>query len=191
MRRRTIRGTSLLEVVTAAGISLTVLMVAVATFLLGIATWLRGEARLDANESSQHAVREVSMILREAMAVTVDANGKGLSYRLPLKDDSGSYLQPITWDGVSRRIALTDTNSLQITSDDGTPARTICKDVILTDPLSPGGTGAYTIFSPGAGAITRSLTVMVVLRKGQYKQETVTSRSRETIFLRNIPQLTQ
>lgn len=190
-KRRKTRGSTLIEIITATSISMLVLLVGCATFVLGMETWFRGQARLDANEASQQAVREISMELREAMSVTVDAGGQGLSFRRPLKDGNGSYVQPITWDGVARRLQLDGSNNLQVTASDGTAARTLCKNVIFTDPLSAGGTGAYQIFTPGAGAITRSLTVMVVTRRGLYRQETVTSRSRETIFLRNIPQLTQ
>ena len=95
------------------------------------------------------------------MSVTVDAGGNGLSYRFPVKDGSGTYVMPITWDGVARRIELQGSN-LVITNT--ASSRIIAKNVILTDPQTSGGTGAYSIFAPGAGTITRSLSVMVVCK---------------------------
>jgi hypothetical protein len=42
--------------------------------------------------------------MRQAMNVTVDPNGQGLSYILPLQDDTGTDVIPIQTDGNTRRI---------------------------------------------------------------------------------------
>jgi len=180
------RGTTLVETIIAAGFSTLAVLGATLLFLSSSMTWIRGTGRIDAEATTNRAVREISRELREAMTVTVDANGLGLSYRLPVKDSSGSYTMPITWDGVSRRIQL-DGSHLNITG--GATPHTICKGVILTDTQSPGGTGAYQIFTAGSGAITRSLTVLLVSSRNADYNKMATSRSRETIYLRNIPQL--
>lgn len=180
------RGASLVEVVFASTLTVVVLAIGVSTFLTGTLSWARGEGRIDAQESSQVAIRLVSQELREAMAVTVDADGRGLSYRLPTRDANGNYTMPITWDGVARRIEVNGT-SLRITG--GAQTRVVARGLIFTDPQSLGGTQNYRIFTAGNGTITRSLTVMVVTRREADGARLVTSRSRETIYLRNIPDL--
>jgi len=181
------RGSTLAEVALAASVSVLVITGAIGTFLMSTKTWLQGESVIDAGNNANQAIRTISKIMREAMSVTVDSNGLGLSYRMPIKDSGGNYVMPITWDGVSRRIEMNGT-SLQVTGD-GT--RIICKGIQLTDPSSAGGTTPYTIFTAGSGSITRSLTIMLVTQRAGLNGKINTSRIRETIYLRNIPELTQ
>lgn len=179
-----------MEVVISSGMTMFILIGAVSVFLMGMTAWFRGQAKLDANNSSQRTVREIVAELRESMFVSVDADGKGLTFQRPAKDTTGTYTQPESWDGVTRRIALNASGEIWIQLN-GTNTRRLCKGVILTDPLSTGGTGAYKPFTPGAGTLTRAVTVMIVTQANDYKNELTTSRSRETIYLRNVPQLTQ
>ena len=181
----------MLEVVISSGMTVFILVGVVSIFLLGMTTWFRGQARIDANGSTQRSVREISNELREAMFVSVDADGKGITFQRPAKDGTtGDYTQPEVWDNVTRRIALNSSGELWLSSN-GTNVRRFCNNIILTDPLSTGGTGAYKPFTPGAGSLTRAVTIMLVAQKSNDKNEKVTSRSRETIVLRNVPQLTQ
>lgn len=184
MRTSKRRGVSLVETVIATGLSTLAFFGATLLFLSGTMSWMRGAGRIDSESTTNRAVRQVSRELREAMAVTVDSNGLGLTYRLPVKDGTGTYTNPIVWDGISRRIELQG-SSLVIT---GGANHTICKNVILTDPQASGST-PYVIFAAGTGSITRSLTVMLVSSRSADYNSTATSRSRETIYLRNIPQL--
>jgi hypothetical protein len=164
--------------------------VGISTFLLGMGSWYRGQARIGVEGTAQQAVRSIAMKLRTAMSVTVDANGQGLSYRLPAVDGTGSFLSPATWDGVNRRVELDGTNL--VLKADSQPNSTICENVITTDPLSSGGTSSYRMFSPGLGTITRSVTVMVVSQQTVATDtHSVFGRHRETIYFRNIPQLSQ
>ncbi len=179
-------GATLVEVVTSATLSVLVLTGAYAALLSGSTSWLKGAGSLDASATSQRATRIIATELREAMSVTVDGNGLGLSYRMPAVDGDGSFTVPPVWDNVARRIELNGSNLNIVT---GGSTRRIAAGVITTDPLSPGGTGTYRIFSAGAGTVTRQITVQLVVRKTSVKDKTVTSRSRETIFLRNIPEL--
>lgn len=185
-KRRTRRGVSLMEVLLASTLTVTVLAVAIGVFLSGMLSWMRGQGRIDAESGSQRAVRAISQTLREAMVVTVDSDGNGLTYRLPLSDSNGNYNVPMTWDGVTRRIFLSG-GKIKVTGTG--PERILCSGVISTDPLTSGGTGAYKVFTSGAGSITRSLNVMVVSQRTTDYNKTATSRSRETIYLRNIPDL--
>ncbi|MEQ1822892.1 MAG: hypothetical protein ABL949_10290 [Fimbriimonadaceae bacterium] len=161
---------------------------AVASLIMGSSSWIKGSASLDADTSAERAVRRISAELREAMAVTVDGGGQGLTYRLPTKDGSGNFTSPITWDGVTRRIELSG-EQIQIIS--GASTRVLIKNVTTTDPST---NTAYQLFTPGAGVVARAITIKVatshVALKRQSNNQTRKSRYRETIYLRNIPELT-
>lgn len=184
--RRLVRGTTLVETLTAAIMTVLVLSGAVAVLLYGLTSWARGEGRIMAETDSEKAIRFVSEKLREAMSISVDANGLGLTYQLPQTDVNGNYITPQVWDGVVRRIELDGTTLNLVTAG---KARPICTGIILTDPLSSTGTGVYEIFTSPADAITRQVTVEVVTQRNN-KAVNVTSRDRETIYLRNVPVLT-
>lgn len=177
-----------MEITVGAGLTSLVLFTGLSVFLMGMSSWYRGQGNIDAQNGSQAAVRRVANVLREAMSVTVDGDGLGVSYRMPQVDGDGAFVMPATWDGVDRRIELSGSD-LQVVA--GNDESTLCRGVITTDPLTQGGSGAYRIFTAGNGAITRSLNVMIVTRMNSYRTEQVTSRSRETVFLRNIPQLSR
>jgi len=188
LKTKKIRGATMIEVLTASFMTVMVVTTAVATLLYGLSSWAKGQGRIYAETDSQKAIRMISMELREAMSVTVDGDGLGLSYRRPQLDVNGNYITPAVWDGVNRRIELSG-STLRIVTD-GQP-RTICTGVVLTDPLTSGGSGTYKIFQAPAGTITRQITVQVVTQRNTYKSLQSTSRSRETIFLRNIPEITK
>jgi len=183
------RGQTLVEMVLAISLAAMVSIVGLSTFLVGMASWYRGETRIECEQPAQQSVRNISMTLRTAMSVTVDANGKGLSYRLPKADATGTFISPPTWDGINRRIELDGSNL--VVKADNAPNQTICENVITTDPLSSTN-AAYQIFTPGQGAITRSLTVMVVSEQSSDTSPVpLYGRHRETIYFRNVPQLNQ
>lgn len=185
-KRRTLRGTTMIEVLVASVVSFLVLSGAAAALLFGMAGWARGQARIDSETQAQQAIRQVSKLLREAMVVNVDGNGQGLTYRLPVKDDNGGFVLPATWDGLDRRIEISGSDLNLVV--DGT-TRTLCSGVILTDPLA--GNQAYQVFTPGAGTITRQLWMkLATSTMSGDRQQKMTSRGREMIYLRNIPQLT-
>jgi len=170
----------------ASTLTVMVLGVSLSVFLSGLMGWTRGQGRIDAESGSQRAVREITMALREAMAVSVDADKNGVTYRLPVTDGNGNYTVPMTWDGLTRRVYKSNGQILML---DGDRTRVLCSGVIDTDPQSAGGTSPYTLFSAGGGTVTRSLTVMVVSRRTTDYNKSATSRSRETIYLRNVPDL--
>lgn len=150
-------------------------------------SWYRGAGKIDAETNSRTAVRMACTELSEAIDVAVDTNGMGLTFHKPAKDANGDYVTDVTGqaqsDGLNRRIFL---NNGQLVYFNGTANRVIGRNVITTDPLSPGGTGAYKIFTPGAGLITRQVTVMVATATAGKGAEVVKARKRETVFLRNI-----
>ena len=168
------RGFTIAETVVGAGLTTLALFGALTTLLYGMSSWYRGQGKISAESSSQVAIRQASRELREAMSVTVDNNGQGLTYRKPAVDSNGTYTMPIAWDGVTRRIELSG-STLQLNTNGA--LRPIAQNIITTDPQSTNGASAYTIFSPGNGSITRSITMMVVIQNNSYQAENITSRS--------------
>ncbi|MBS1705888.1 MAG: hypothetical protein JST40_08440 [Armatimonadetes bacterium] len=180
------RGATMVEVVTGAGLTTIVLGTSLSILIAGNASWARGSGQISADSSAQTAIRILSSTLREAMTVTVDENGQGLTYRLPEVDEDGNYVVPAVWDGVTHRVYYDDGFLYEQTGDD---LRTIAREVILTDPAR--GNARYRIFTPGDGTVIRSLTISVVTQtNGQHNAETH-SRAKETLYLRNVPSLTQ
>lgn len=191
------RGATLVEALTASALSVLALFTAVSVMISGMGSWAKGQGRIDAEGDAQAAVRAISNELREAMAVTV-VSGTLIEYRLPQKDEDGNFVVPAIWDGVARRIEWVPTGSGigEIRSVGGSTNRALCRNVILRDPQSNGftpssGGSAYAPFTAGPGTITRQLTIMIATRANGSQDQYVVSRSRETVFLRNIPSLTR
>jgi len=187
-KRRSIRGVSLLETLTAAVMTVMVLTAGVGTLLMGLNSWARGQGHIEAESEAQEAVRIMCQKLREACQVNVDANGLGLSYQMPAVDNNGDYVVPAVWDGVTRRIEL-DGSTLNVVTNGR--YRPICTGVILTDPDSANGTSPYTIFSCPANSVVNQVTMEVVAQRNSYRAVNLTSRAKETVYLRNVPQIAQ
>lgn len=176
---------TLVEATLASVVTAAVLVTSLGVYIVGMMGWYRGEGNINAEMGSHTALRIIANELRQAMNVTVDPNGLGLTYTLPLQSN-GADVVPVKSDGVSRRIEL-DGTTLNMWANG--VSRKLCSNVILTDPLSPGGATAYQIFTPGAGTTTIAVTVMIVTKQPGYTSETLTARNRETIFIRNVPQV--
>jgi len=186
-RNRLRSGLTTVELLTAATISTLVLGVLMSTMIMGSSSWIRGLGRIEAEGGSQMAIKRVSDQLREAMVVQVDASGKSLTYRLPMMDKTKQFIYPLTWDGVTRSIALVGTDLIL---SDGQTNVTLARGVAATDPMDPGHR-SYKVFIPGPGLVTRQVTLQLALDRNSYKREIASSRTRETIFLRNISAVTK
>jgi hypothetical protein len=202
MKRRLIRGMTLVETLTAAVMTSLVFFGASLALIAGTQSWLRGQSRIDAEAGAQRAMRVIIGELRRAMAVTVNPDGsggevtQGISYRLPRVDAHGNYVTPAEWDGVSRTIEFvrrsgSDTGVIRMVAVHGGTRveRVIARHVILTDPLSEGSDDVIRVFTPGPGTIIRQMTVTIATRTRAARDETVDTRIRETVYLRNIPSL--
>ncbi len=182
-------GFTIIETLVSTTVSFLALTGAVSLLVAGTSTWYKGEGKMLAETQSQRSVRMISGELREAMSVTVDGNGLGVSYRLPVINGStGNYTTPAIWDNVVRRIEYVS-GTIRVVTDG--ESRILSRNVILTDPQSSGGAAAYVIFAPGSGFIIRKLSVMVATQTATTKGSYTKSRSRETVYLRNIPELSR
>ncbi|MBL8067973.1 MAG: prepilin-type N-terminal cleavage/methylation domain-containing protein [Armatimonadetes bacterium] len=202
-RHRRNKGFTLAEVVVGSVISTIVITAAVTMFIGVAAAWARGEGMIDGDSYTRQAVSIAADELREAIYVNVDADGMGVTYRKPKKDASGNFEVPIVWDGIDRRLFV---SGGKLKLNDGTNTRTIAKNVLTKDPFMLHSTvygsqryntsygeeeaPAYRVFVPNAGGLVSEVTVTVVTgSKGGKPGETVRSRKRERVVLRNVPEL--
>ena len=176
-------GATLLELLTATVVSVFVLSGCVALLYAGTNSWAQGLGKVGAETDAQMAVRTISNRLAEAMSVSVAANGQSLTYELPQTDGNGNYVLPLAWDGVTRTAKLS--GSQMILSDGGSQV-VIANGVILTDPLSSGGTAVYKPFVAAPGAITQQVNIEVATQWNGARKNLVSSRERETVFCRNV-----
>ncbi|RYG28531.1 hypothetical protein EON81_28345 [bacterium] len=183
-RSRRRRGFSLAEVVLAAGISTMVLIAGVGLFLTGMRSWISGEANMDVSANSQRSLRFVSDELREAMSITVNTPTK-VTYVLPKRESDGTFTNPMVGDGITRTIQLTGTN-LVLTA--GSVSRVVARSVLAREPSAASD---YAIFTTPPGTVSRSLTLKLVASTPGVGGQAVVERSRETVFLRNVPQLSR
>ena len=184
LRRR--RGTTLIEVITSASISVLTLIGGVACFMSGMMSWTKGVGAMDSINTSQNATKLICQQLREAMSVSITNNGNTATYTLPLKDESGSYVLPLVSDGVNRQFNVGNDGVLNLTT--GSSVRKMTANVLTTDPAT---NAAYSVFTANGGVVTRRITVQVVTSKQGFRNNWTPSRSREVVYLRNVPDLSR
>lgn len=183
--RHRLRGSTIIEVSVAAMLTALVMGSGLGIFIYGMTSFYKGQTRLDSQANAQVAIRRVSYELREASSVTLDSNGQGITYVKASTDSSGNVIVPLVSDGVSRRIYLSG-STLILTA--GSVSRNLCYNVTTTDP----NTGsAYQIFTPGTGSVIRSVTIMLATQTSTTNYGASNSRARETIYLRNVPDLSR
>lgn len=190
MKKR--RGATLVEVMVGSALTALVLLGTLATLYAGTRSWVLGQSLIDAEVDGSQAIRSLSLELREAMAVTVATDGQSLTYRMPRRNAAGDFVVPAEWDGVNRRAILAANASGRFTLSIGVAGseRALTRNLILVDPDMP-GTPTYRVFTAGPGRITREIQIMVITRTNGPRGEPVYHRVRETLFLRNIPSITQ
>ncbi|MFN8140250.1 MAG: prepilin-type N-terminal cleavage/methylation domain-containing protein [Fimbriimonadales bacterium] len=190
MKRKRNRGFTLAEMMVGMFIMSMVVFFGTITLVSTLSAWEKGQSRIAAESEVGATLRHVRNQLREAMLVTVDGDGKGITYRLPVKEGDGQYRYPLTWDGVSRRFQLNSNGDfVKIT---GLTTQVLLKNVTTTDRRGGYDTGTYSPFVAGTGAITKTLTVQLVTKRtGRQSSENAYGRVREIVLLRNTPTLSQ
>lgn len=185
------RGATLVEVMISTGLSALVLTGSLATLYAGSKTWVRGQSQIEVDLDGSQAMRRLSVELREAMAVTVASDGLSLTYRTMARNADGSFKSPPEWDGISRRARVVSLSGSRFRIEIGLSGQEsgLTNQLILIDPMDQNR--SYRVFQAGAGAITRQLTVQLVTRVNGPSGEPLYYRTRETIYLRNIPSITQ
>lgn len=202
--RRSKKAFTLVEVIVGSAISFIVLTSALTLFIACVAAWGRGETMMDGENDTRQAIRQISDELRQAMWVSIDGDGMGITYRLPQKDAiTGDYSVPVVWDGVDRRIYKDGTDLILVGS--GGIKRTIARNVLAVDPFMlgthqyqkkrikgsvPEVAPSYKIFTTNTAGIISVVTVKIVTGKqGGATDEWQRTRKRERVVLRNVPEL--
>jgi len=192
------------EVVVGSVISTVVLTSALSLFIACAGAWARGENLMDGENDTRQAVRVISDELRQAMLVTIDADGRGITYRHPNKTAGGDFAVPVVWDGVERRIFLNGTNLIM--RGTGGVERVVARNVLTVDPFMLSTTTtqrkmrhtsqgvevapAYRIFTASSGGLINEVIVQIVTgTKGGRAGESLRTRKRERVVLRNVPEL--
>lgn len=179
------RGATMIEVVVGSGISVVTLVGGVGCFMAGMMSWMKGVGAMDSISKSQDSIKLMSQQLREAMSVTISDNGATVTYKIPSKDQSGSYVLPLASDGVTRQFKLVNGTLSQIT--DGN-SRVVAANVLSTDPQTE---SAYKVFSANNGDVTRQVVITLITSRQGFRNNWTPSRSRESVYLRNVPQLSR
>jgi type II secretory pathway pseudopilin PulG len=185
LKRSRRRGFTLVESLTAAGITAITLVGGVSVYVSGMMSWAKGEGAIDSLNNAQNPIRLIAIELREATRVQVNTAGTELTYELPKKDPNGDYSMPLQSDGVPRYFRLVNDKLYQVVNTNG---RVIANNVLTTDPET---NQAYKIFTTGGATIARQVIVQIAASKEGYQDQWEPTRARETICLRNIPQLTR
>lgn len=215
MKRSKRLGITLIEALVASVISTAVLLMTLTAYITAAGDAARGTQAIDSESNSKVGVRRITNLLREAMEVTVDSDGKGVTFKLPARNTAGRFQQPLVWDNKSRRIYFSNgsmwysdgTNAAYViarnvtlydpfkSASKGVDAQSIWTDIADTNP-NPGkpkasGTDNYLPFVADVGMIVRSLTVTLVSKNKGKVDQTVVSRNREVVYLRNLPEANQ
>lgn len=212
MRKRQ-RGFTLPELMTGAVIGSMVIGGGAMLATNSAQSWTKGRNWIDADESSRQAVQKVTRTLREAMWVQVDANGRGITYRLPRKDAGGNVISPTQPDMTLRRFEVVNGVLVHV---EGARRTSVADGVLDRDPyrdLTGGRAMAhgvlydvhcgspvyhlrvdtsptYRMFTSNTAGPARELTIQfVTATKGHRGDQTLFGRRRERISLRNIPSL--
>lgn len=177
---------TLIESITGASITAMTLVGGVACFVSGMMSWTKGAATIDAMSKSQNAVKMMSQQLREAYKVTVSSDGKQVTFQLPSKNPDGSYVIPMVSDNVNRVFKVNTSNELVLTQGDSTIV--ISKNILATDPAT---NAAYRVFTANDGSVSRQLVIQLVTTRQGFRNNWEPNRTRESVYLRNIPQLSR
>jgi hypothetical protein len=179
------RGATMIEVVVGSGVSVVTLIGGVACFMAGMMSWMKGVGAMDSISKSQDSVKMVSQQLREAISVKITDNGNVVTYSLPSKDGGGSYVLPLASDGIIRKFVVSNNT---LTHEVGTDSRVIASHIMSTDPKTG---NPYTVFQANDGTVTRQVIITLVTTRQGYRDNWTPSRARESVYLRNVPQLSR
>lgn len=174
------RGFTLLETLTATSLFTVMLLSGVSLMLNGVSSYERDITRTSAEADVGRAIRIISEQVRQAVTVTVDLDGQGLTYTLPARQTDGSLVVPITSDGITRRIYRT-ANGQHLAIDGMNQKSTPLRTQIIVEDLAPANvTGPLFSISMTNRALTMGIASRVTTG-----QETFTPRKTEIVKIRN------
>lgn len=181
-------GMTLTEVMVASSITVMVIFAGLAIYLAGMASWARGESSIAAETQSRLAVKLIVDQIRESKDLVPDSDGMGLTFYLPRRDSDGNYevmTDPSITDGIPRRIFFRKGEIiLEVQGNE----RILARDVVTIDPIDG---EPYQLFTYDIFANPRQVNITVVTQRGSGNGREHNGRVRETVFLRNKPDLSR
>jgi Tfp pilus assembly protein PilV len=187
MRRR--RGFSTVEVMVGLTLLTMTLIAIVSLFITGFRSYYRTSAQVELAQENAQGMRVICERLSEAINVTVSADGRTLTYNLPMRTLTADpvtgereYSDPLTSDGVNRTFTVNAAGKLT----DGT-ARSFVNRITLIDP-DPSSIGYKQVYKPftlTTVGSTKALTInLITLQKVHGKDQF--ARMKTTLLLRNL-----
>ncbi len=180
-RCRHLRGSMMLELFIASGLSVMVIALLVATELSALREYQRALSRNTAGRNAYNALREIRGIAQQAVQASVNGSGTQAVLLLPQRDASGAIRVPVQPD-IANPITLTvDFSAGTLTMTTGEGSRVLLRGLSNRTPQ-----GAFyspftlTQYAPGVQALHVRLSI--VQGSGA---TTATAWFEETIFLRN------
>lgn len=156
IKRKLRNALSLVELLASMLITFLVLSVVLIMYAYSLRNWTNADRTLSATNQANIGVEAALAQLQMALVVTVSSNGQRVDYTVPNRDSNGNITIPMTADANARAMYWTSANNLVL--QEGTNTRFIARNVFST---IPGTSTAYRLFTAGAEAITREVTVQL------------------------------
>lgn len=188
--KRTNRGSSLVEVLTGAGLMMLVTLGAVGLLVGGLQSFSRTSSDLTMTYDNSQGLRRVGENLREAINVTISESGSKIVFNRPAFASTADaitgekeYIYPFTSDGVTRGYQVNFANG---TVTDLQTSKVIVSNVASKDPdkNSTSYNQAYTPFTLTTVG-TRKAIVMNLICAEKVGGSTRYQRMKVTYVLRN------
>jgi len=180
-RRSRARGSMMLELVIASGLSVIVIGLLVATEVSALREYQRALTRNAASRGAYNALREIRNAAQQAVQASVNGSGTQVSLLPPLRDANGAIRLPVQPDAVNPITLTVDFGAGTLVLTAGGTSRVILTGVSSRTPQgAPYNPFTLTQYAPGVQALHVRLSV----RRGSGNTAS-TAWFEETILLRN------
>lgn len=187
MRRRTLRGITLMELTTGLGIMLFTLLATINLLIFGIRSFGKTTTDVTLSEKNAQGMRRVVESIRAAYSITITNEGATLTYSMPKRSTSldpitgeYEYVVPMQSDGVTRNFRIVSGN---LVNEAG---RVLVRNVTSRDPdpTSSQYNQVYAPFQSTTIGSRRAITVNFIT-KDQVNGSQRWARMKSTVLIRN------
>lgn len=180
-KHRRVRGSMMLELVIASGLSVMVIALLVMTQVGALREYQRALTRNAASRGAYNALREVRNIAQQAVQVNIDGGGTQAVLMLPRRDANGAIILPVQPDTANPITLTANFSAGTLTMTIGGNTRVLLTGVSNRTPQgTPYTPFTLTQYAPGVQALHVRLSV----RQGSGSTAS-TAWFEETICLRN------
>lgn len=172
-RLRSQHGFTVIETVISISIFTLLAMGGVSMMVAAAASWNREIAQSGVNTDTSRGLKIIARELRPALTVSIDANGQGITYRLPRRDTLGHIIVPVSAENTVYRIYRSQDGSSLLRTGRTRPLVTGLPDQEDSGPIFR--------LQPSGKAVCVALTSSVEGPSCDY-----TSTKTEVVRLRNV-----